>query len=112
MTKQKNQVVVWPGTLVGKEKAKEFEDFIFTKLGVKVKYLEEIKTAPDMKNGKPIEKTGGRNDVFFEITDEGKSFGKFCIQRLQYGMRWIEDVLDNEEGTSLYPERVREYRTW
>ena len=38
---------------------------------------------------------------------------KFAIPRLQMGIRWIEDALDNEsDNHSIYPPRVREYRAW
>lgn len=110
-TKSKfTQVVVWPGTVVGAKKIKEFETFMKENFDARVKYIEEIKTLPDMKNKKPVAKTGGRNDVFFYIhTDD---INKFAIARLQYGMRWIEDVLANEKSFSVYPARVRKYKTW
>jgi hypothetical protein len=104
------QVCVWPGTLVGKEKIKEFEAFMKTTFGARVKYLEEIITCPDMKNGHPVPKTGGRSDVFFSI--HNADISKFAVARLQYGIRWVEDVLANEGKTSVYPESVLKYKTW
>lgn len=107
---KKNQVCVWPGTTLGEMTSKDFEDFMLKEFEVKVKFLEIIKTSPDLKNGSPVEGTGGRSDLFFEVL-EGMT-GSFCLSRLHSGIRWIEDVLDNEEGFSVYPERVKEYRTW
>ena len=105
-----SQVCVWPGTIVGAKKVDEFVEFMKKNFGVRVKYFEEIKTAPDIKNGHPVPKTGGRNDVFFAV--HTTDIPKFAVARLQYGIRWIEDVLANEKGTSVYPASVRKYKTW
>lgn len=113
MKKKENfdQVCVWAGTIVGgKKEQKDFVSFMKNKFGVRVQYLEEIKTGPDFKNGHPVEETGGRNDLFFAVhTDD---VVKFAIPRLSFGIRWVEDVLNNECGISIYPERVTNYRTW
>lgn len=103
------QVVVWEGTVVGQDTIEEFEQFILDELGTRIQYLEEVITFPNKdKEGKDVEDTGGRNDVFFAVHDE--DVGKFAIPRLQYGMRWIEDVLSYRNCTSpIYPERVRNY---
>lgn len=107
------QVVVWPGTILHEDQVGEFEQFMFDELKTRVKFLETINTCPDIENGCPVEGTGGRTDLFFAVhTDD---IGHFAIPRLQFGMRWIEDVLDNEKAhghPSIYPARVREYRTW
>jgi len=101
------QICVWPATLVGADQADDFQEFFLSEMGVRVQYLEEITTAPDMKNGYPVEGTGGRNDVFFAVHDEDVM--KFAIPRLNYGIRWLEDVLDNGHG-DLYPERIAAYQ--
>ena len=106
-----SQVCVWPGTVVGNEKEqKEFEAIMKKQFGVRVQYLEEIKTAPDFQNGCPVKDTGNRSDLFFAVHNE--DVGKFAIPRLQVGIRWIEDVLANEGKTSLYPKSVKKYKTW
>ena len=98
------QVCVWPGTVLGKGKVKEFEAFIAQEFnGVKAQYLEEIKTGPDSTG------PGGRNDLFFAIRT--KDVGKFAVPRLAVGIRWIEDVYGNGGG-NLYPARVKEYKSW
>ena len=102
------QVCVWPGTIVGLDKVAEFESFMLDNFFARVQYLEEVTTALDMTNGFPVEDTGGRNDVLFAIHND--DIGKFAIPRMQFGIRWIEDVYGN--GCTLYPERVAEYQTW
>lgn len=102
-----SQVCVWPGTIVGEEHIEEFEKFMFNEFKSRIQYLEEIKTKPDI--GDP--NTGGRNDVFFAVHDE--DVGKFAVPRLIAGIRWIEDVLDNQTAKNrIYPSRVKQYRTW
>lgn len=107
------QVCVWPATLVAPDQVDAFEAFMLEEFKVRAKFLETINTAPDMKSGFPVEGTGGRADVFFAV--HSSDIEKFAIARLAAGIRWIEDVLDNEEHRkqgSLYPARVIEYRTW
>jgi hypothetical protein len=107
-----NQVCVWASTIVGTDNVESFEKFMLDEYKVRVKYMEEIKTAPDMDNGKIVKGTGDRNDVFFKIhTDD---IPKFAVKRLSMDppVRWIEDVLDNQRGQMLYPDRIQEMRTW
>jgi hypothetical protein len=106
-----NQVCVWPGTIVGQDKIQDFEKFMLEEFDTRVQYLEEIKTYPDKENGKDVEGTGGRNDVFFAVYKEDT--GKFAVPRLKMGIRWIEDVLDKGNyRDKIYPERVFDYKTW
>jgi len=94
---KKNQVCVLPATTLKEtvEEIKDFKEFFKNNLGVEIKYLEQVKT------------DGGRNDIFFEIVS-GMS-ASFCVSRFQFGIRWIEDVLDNGQ---VYIKDVSEYRTW
>ena len=100
-----SQLCVWPGTLVGKDNIEDFEDFFKNEMGVRVKFMEEVKTLPG-DGGE-----GGRNDVLFYIHDE--DVGKFAVPRLRMGIRWWEDVLDNEKD-KLYPQEIyKKYpKTW
>ena len=75
-----NQLVVWRGTIVGKENIKDFENWLQEE-GFRVKYATEFNT------------TKGSNDLLFYIHSEDIS--KFAIWRLQRGMSWWEDYLDN-----------------
>ncbi len=102
-TETTQQVLVWPGTIVGEEKVKEFTDWFKETFGVECSYLEEVKTLPDQENGRDVEGTGGRNDLFFSVSH--KDSEKIAIQRIQFGMRWWEDVLGNGNGV-LYPREI------
>ena len=107
-----SQVVVWHGTEIGDTPVEEFNKFFKDEFNVRVKFIEEIVTAPDLdKNGFPVEETGGRHDVFFSIHE--KDIPKFAISRfkLQDPPRWIEDVYANGGG-NLYPQDVQNYKTW
>ena len=85
-----DQIVVWEATIVGKDNVKKFETFLKEE-GFRAKYATEFKTLPDKDDYS--NKTGGRNDLLFYIHSDDIS--KFAIWRLQRGMRWWEDYLDN-----------------
>ncbi|MEK6829757.1 MAG: hypothetical protein AABY15_06575 [Nanoarchaeota archaeon] len=103
MEKKFTQVCVWEGCLVGKEKIDEFKAHMKKEFGVRVKYIEEIKTQPD-SNG-----PGGRNDLLFYIHVD--DIGKFAVKRLLFGIRWFEDVVKN--SPRIYSnETIAKYKTW
>jgi hypothetical protein len=99
------QLCVWPGTMVGntQEKIQEFEMFMMSNFLVRVKYLTELITNPDLDNhGEPVENTGGRNDLFFYVHKD--DIRTFAIKRLACGIRWWEDVIKyNNNSKHLYP---------
>ena len=99
-------VCVWPATVVGEKCVSEFEDWFKNEFDIEVQYLEEVKTLPDRdEDGNVVEKTGGRNDVFFAIKREDAS--KFAIPRLHFDIRWAEDAIPQDEN--IYPKYVKEY---
>ena len=107
-----NQVCVWPGTILPETHIAKFVKH-FELMGVRIQHLETLRTRPDHDGkGNLVEGTGGRSDVLFAVHDEDVM--KFAIPRIQMGIRWIEDVLDNEPADvpSIYPQRVVDYRTW
>lgn len=108
------QVCVWPGTTGGAKDPKGFEAFILEEFGASALFLEEIETGPDYDlAGDPVEGTGGRTDLIFAVHQA--DVGKFAVPRLMAGIRWIEDVLDNESARgegSIYPARFIDYRSW
>ena len=105
-----NQVCIWPGCyLPDGTSPKDFEDKMNKQIlpGIKVKYLEEVTTLPDVdEQGKAIPGTGGRTDLFFLMHDE--SVGKYAVQRLQCGIRWLEDVVKYNPGAHLYNQSILE----
>jgi hypothetical protein len=109
-TVEYNQVCVWPGTTGCKEDPEGVKEFFQEAFGVRVQFLEEVVTKPDQNDPG----TGGRTDVLLAIHSEDVM--KFAVKRFEVGIRWIEDVLDNQEhhtpGYSIYPDHVKEYRTW
>ena len=105
------QVVVWTGTVVGKDKKNEFEEWM-AENGFNATYLEEFRTLPDLdKDGAPIEDTGGRNDLLFTVSPD--NMGKFSVWRLNYSMHWWENYLDSGAWEIVPPEVLRRYPyTW
>jgi len=115
------QVCIWPGILVvntkddqldknissAQDKIADFENWVKEEFGVRVKYLEEVKTLPDKDgSGKAIPNTGDRNDLFFVV--HKKDIGKFAIPRLRAGIRWYEDVVSYNNHANLYPAEILE----
>lgn len=107
------QVCVWPGMRVDETDVHDFQEH-FLENGYKVLYLETVSTGPDRdEHGVADPETGGRIDTIFAIHNDDVM--RFAMPRLQMGIRWIEDVLDNEAARadiSIYPDRLTEYRTW
>lgn len=103
------QVVVWEGCSLKDSEIPEFEDFVKSLGAAGVQFLEVVLTLPDLGHDGAVPGTGGRSDILFAITQEGMN--KFAIARLQYGMRWLDDVYGNNNG-HIYPERIQEYRSW
>ena len=98
-----NQLCVLQGCLFPDGGVEEFHKLFEDEFGVRVKFENQVKTLPDMKDGEPIPETGGRNDLFFYIHDD--DIGKFAVPRLSMGVRWWEDVLGNGNG-KLYDQDV------
>ena len=95
-----NQLCVLEGTLMPEGGEAELTKFFTDNFGVSVKFEAEVATLPDSPH---CTETGGRNDIFFYIAD--KDVTKFAIKRLQMGIRWYEDVIDNGGG-KLYSAKI------
>ncbi len=110
------QVCVIQGLLLRDENNNDYTDefikFVNDKFGVRIQVLEAIVTLPNKDpDGKDVEETGGRYDVFFAVHNE--DVGKFTIPRFQLNARWIEDVLaECNYHSPIYPKRVFDYCTW
>lgn len=102
------QACDWEATIVGADKIEDFVAFMANDFGVRIQYLEEIVTGPEIKNGRGVPDTGGRSDVFFAVHDD--DVDKFAMKPLAYGIRWVDDVLAAENYASeIYPNRVFGY---
>ena len=110
-----NQVCVWPGTVMQESDVPDFETWMKAELNTRVQYLESVVTKADCND--PT--TGGRHDVIFAVHQDDVM--KFALPRMRLGIRWVEDVLDNEKhhnemagcpGYSIYPDHLPTYRTW
>jgi hypothetical protein len=87
-----------------------FEEHLMTEFGVEAKFLENVLTYPDKDGaGNIVPDTGMRPDLFFSIKDGYPD--SFPIKRFSKGIRWLEDVIDNQDMRNqfLYPERIRHY---
>lgn len=107
------QLCVWQGIIVGEGERINFEVFFEKEMGVRVKYLCEVKTNPDLdENGNIVPETGRRNDVMFYVHND--DIGKFAVPRLSIGIRWWEDVIKYNDGSHLYSkEFIQEHPpTW
>jgi hypothetical protein len=107
MGKKFNQLCVWQNVTIGEGSADDFASFMNTTFGARVKYMEEVLTLPTPG----VEGTGGRSDLFFYIHDD--DITKFAVPRLQYGIRWWEDVLGNGGGVLYTQDILDKYpKTW
>lgn len=113
-TKKKNgynQVCVWPACSLITSTPESFERDMKQYLDIDVQFLEEIETGPDLERGLPVPNTGGRHDLFFAIHDNDIS--KFALERFQFDIRWLEDVLAKcNYHSQIYPKRVFDYCIW
>ena len=108
--KEYTQVCVAPGMVVGNDGHESFEKFMLAMFQIRIKYIEEIKTNPDIdESGQDVPETGNRNDIFFRIHSDDVL--KFSLDRLEHGIRWIEDIFFNHQE-HLYPSRIKEYMSW
>jgi hypothetical protein len=107
--KNYDTVAVWPGTYLGELSAADFVNWMKTEGGTRAQFLEVIETAPErLLNGHAVLGTGGRTDLFFAVHND--DVPRFAIWRLQYGIRWLTDVLNAENYRhTIYPERVLMY---
>jgi len=83
----------------------DFEDFMKENFGVRTKFMEEVTTNPGQGGD------GGRKDLFFYI--HNADIQKFAMPRLQVGIRWWEDVVQNNSHLIYPPEILQKYpSTW
>jgi hypothetical protein len=92
-----SQVCVWAGTTVSDNEIKDFEKFFKDEYKIRVKFIEVwFKKSTDVAY------------CLFKIHEDDVS--GFATKRFSIGIRWIEDVIDNDK--SLFPKRIKDMRTW
>jgi hypothetical protein len=74
------------------------EEFFTDKFGVRVRYIGE-----NVINDK-------RTDVLFYVASD--DIPKFAVPRLAVGIRWLEDVMNNDESFNGYPLPKGVSRCW
>lgn len=109
------QMCVWPATVVEPDEVDKVQEWFgeMFELEHPIHIVGCVLTKPDRKNGKKVENTGGRCDFFFFV--HGADIGKFAVPRLQFGIRWWEDVVGNRSH-NIYPSKflkqAREEYSW
>lgn len=103
-----HQIGIVQGMALAEKDIEDFEKFALEELGGKIKYLETVKTKPDIdENGNAVPGTGGRSDVFVAIHEDSIKTS-FSIKRLQFGIRWLEDVIKYNNHSYLYSTEILE----
>jgi hypothetical protein len=83
---------VWQGTVVTKDQYEEFNEFI-----------KEMGATHDVVIVGSVD-VEGRTDFFFYVHND--DIGKIAVRRLQYGIRWWEDIFFNNKEHE-YPESFK-----
>ena len=86
------------------DNAEDFEKH-FKDLGFTVKFAECTLTNPDTDHlGNAIPETGGRSDLLFYIAQD--EINRFALPRLQWEIRWWEDVVSYNNHASWYTKEI------
>jgi len=98
-------LAVWPGCLVEPDDIEKLEEFLVEVLGATrpILIVGTVNTLPTP--GNEADEPGGRSDFFFYFHDE--DIMVVAVPRLQYGIRWWEDIYFND-GQDIYPADFRE----
>jgi len=99
MVNEFTQLCVWPETTMGEHTIEEFIQFFVDTFDTRIKFSEVIITGKDHTG------QGGRSDIFFYVHTE--DLPKFAVSRLNYGIRWWEDVVGNSNH-HCYPKGTRQ----
>ena len=91
------QLCVLQSMHLGDASPQEFERGMKKIFKCRFKFEAEVKTLPDLdRNKKPIPGTGGRTDLFFYVHEDDTD--KFAVPRMEWGIRWWEDVIVYNKG--------------
>jgi hypothetical protein len=94
------QLCVWHGTMLGNNTENDFVNFMKDEFGVRIKFCEEVITNGNIERNEE----GGRHDLLFFVHSE--DLQSFAMKRLEYGIRWWEDVVKYNDGAYLYSEEI------
>ena len=104
------QLCVWPATALKEGDEPALVNFFKEKMNTRIKFAQVALTLPDKHMGEPVPDTGNRSDVLFWVHSD--DIMKFAMPRLSMGIRWWEDVLDNEVQrnghVAIYPKELLE----
>jgi len=95
-----NQLCVWQGTILGDSTVEDFTNFFKETFNTRIQFCEEVVT-----NGNEfLNEEGGRNDILFYVHDD--DIVQFAVKRLEYGIRWWDDVISYNGEAYLYNQEV------
>jgi hypothetical protein len=97
-----SQVCIIQGMILKEEEIPDLEKWLLEEVGCRIKFLETVVTKPDP--GDRSGETGGRHDVFFSMHEDDVS--KCAVKRLQFGVRWLEDVVKYNDSSYLYSRKI------
>lgn len=100
----KNKILcVWQGTILGDNTVADFIKFFKDTFDIEIEYAEEVKTLGSVEH----DEEGGRTDQLFWV--KNSNIGKFATKRLQYGIRWWEDIFFNNQEYQYSQEILAKY---
>ena len=103
--KENAVVAIWPGTTVREEDCADVIEFFKDKLNTTPTIIGCVTTMPSKNSeGDDIPGTGGRIDLGFYV--DWKDIPEFSGRRIEFGMRWWEDVYFNKQE-DIYPSEFR-----
>ena len=99
--KEQAVLTLWPGTPVCENDRESLMKFFAEHFDIIPTIVGCVTTVPDKDpDGIDVPDTGGRHDFFFYVNTA--DVPKFAVPRLQFRMRWWEDVYFND-GQDIYP---------
>jgi len=108
------QAVVWHGCVMTADDLPEFEAFLMNHMGAKhppknvgcvIEYEDDPPGEHDQDPNYYRKISKGRIDYVFLVHKEDAENLEFCEKRLNFGMRWLEDVIMNDPD--MYPRDFR-----
>jgi len=99
---------IWSGTIVEQEDVDSGQVDEFFGKAMKCEHpirpVGCVYTVPDRDGGQIVKDTGGRCDFVFYVHNEDVM--RFAVPRLNYGIRWWDDVVSNKSHI-IYPAKFR-----